>query len=234
MRSMIVLGSLLGAAAIHTAFVACGQMSAEAGGPIGAIMAAMSDGGVAHAAQDGGAPTCSCPVPPASPETTFALRVDRGAGAQELVEEWSNATVGIGLTGKPGKPARVVIQSGVGGYLEDGNSVTLKCNVYVTTGGIPSPQDGPEKGQTNIGNCTTGTASTSEITYLHERDVQIIKLTDTEMELRIPVVSVATKGVENASPPIAPQVFRFTDVVIRHTDPSAHYLTPPRAYRPRS
>lgn len=94
-RLRIALGSLLGAAAIHLAFLACSgpRMEPSDGGLIDAAMDAMGMVGDAETrdavAQEAGG-SCSCPGPST---TTFSGGIDLGSGAVTPRTQGSRASV---------------------------------------------------------------------------------------------------------------------------------------------
>ena len=218
----------MGAVSIHAAFVAC-SMSGGMSNALTSLGDAAADvlnleTSDAHA-DDGAAPACSCPVSPAPAETTFSLRVDRGSGPEEMMADWSSATVRIGTSPADDWTIRVGIQATLGGFLRDHTSVSLICSFSALANGSLMAQPGPEQGQTNVGGCVVGSALANPTTYLHKQNVQIARLDGTGTEVRVPSLTVMARVLSTT------QTFRFTNIVIRHTDPSAHYLTPSRAYR---
>lgn len=230
MRTRIVVGSLVGAVAVHAALLACGSssMSTSDGGPMNRFIEAMKDAAGlevndAHA-DDGAVPTCSCPVLPAPAEATFSLRFDRGRGLEDPRQDYSSVTswsVTPALSiGKPtvsvgGKIAFVSIQGDIfllncSGSIDPSKQGFQDSRFGCQLSYVPIDQNASPRGLAN------GNASFS-----------VTRLTDHELEISIPSMSVSfNNGIDN------PPTFTFSDIVFRASDPSAHFISPPHAYRP--
>lgn len=212
MRGKIVLGSVLGAVAIHVAFLACGRMEAmtDSGvldGLVDAMQGTVSD---AHASDDGGSGTCACPASKPA-EWTFALRIDRGAGPEEPMVDYSRAFV----TGLPalqnGSPV-IGLNASVNFYLRDQTPVTLNCTLNVR------PDRTPVSGY-----CTVSGYPGAPIGQIPFQAAlaSVAVLTDSQAEFSLPDLSFSA-GAQNV---------RITGIVFRANN-SVGLVTPQRDYRP--
>jgi hypothetical protein len=244
MKKKLVLGSLLGAAAIHVVFLACGTVApnpdatagqdattGDAPSGLDALVDAVRDvigkltdaeSHDAHAGTDGGADggTCSC-TPPAA-ESTFALTFDRGRGSETPRADYSTVEV----SGRPdlleGAPvirvsgiAEFFLADGATGYLEctgvarrDGTTLSTRCLLRLRE---PRP-DGGGLAQREFSQVD---ASSS-----------VPVLTDSRIEWRVPALMLSP------FPAGGPPQVTVSGVVFRTHDPSARFVTPPRAFQP--
>jgi hypothetical protein len=238
MRSKVIAGSLLGAIAVH---IACGQMPPGTGGPIGSIMSVLSDGGVAHAAEDGGV-ACSCPVPPAPPvppETTFSLRIDRGNGPEEPMADWSRAEVALNeFSPQTNGPAKGSIRVTIRFRLNDLSTVGLVCSVNATADGhVYMSGEQPFVGQCQIlgyESADRSIATNVPVNGYSLSNAEIMTLTDQRIEIRLPDITLPTypRAMNGSLQNTPTGMIKMTGIVVHHTNESANYVTPPRAYKP--
>jgi hypothetical protein len=232
MRNKVIVGSLLGAVAIHGAFIACGMPSSQSGdgGPVGYLLEAMRDAAgleVSDASAQDSGPACSCPVPPAPAESSFSLRVDKGMGPEEPLQDWSAAVVAARPDLQDDGTVRVDITSSAAFRMRDATRVNVSCRVYARPDRSLIQQDGPQQGQKNIGFCTIQYPGSNRESQLYLSQAEVITLTDHQVELRVP-----DQTAPLFSGNIPAGSVRITGIVFRSTNPSTHFLTPPQAYRP--
>jgi len=153
-RTRLVLGSLVGALAIHVALVACTGSNivggSDAGGDAGGVDAfvdalaagdlgqaldvatdaavdALADVGSAEVRDAHAGDNCQCILPR---ETTFSFTVNRGRGEETPVARFSTASLllnpEVGPEGLTGPLAFTVVANATG-YLSDGTKVTVYC-----------------------------------------------------------------------------------------------------------
>jgi hypothetical protein len=165
-RSRVVVGSIVGAVAVHLAMLACsgsggiiGGARHDAGDVLDAVVA--GDLGVAFdaagdvlrdamiQARDGevrdanaGPNDCQCIRPR---ETSISFTVNRGRGPETPIARWSTAQLFLtavpGLAGVQGEAAFQV--SGYGtAYLSDGTQVSVSCLVFASRAGQYLPDFG--------------------------------------------------------------------------------------------
>lgn len=165
-RSRVVVGSIVGAIAVHLAMLACsgdggivGGARHDAGDVLDAVVAGDLGGALDAAggvlrdamgkARDGevsdahaGPNDCLCVRPRT---TTISFTVDRGRGPETPTARWSTAQLFLtavpGPTGLQGESAFQVLAYGTA-YLNDGVQVSVSCTVFVSRSGLYLPDFG--------------------------------------------------------------------------------------------
>lgn len=140
-RARVVVGSLLGAAAIHLVFLACGtpRINPTDGGIIDAALDAMGMVGDAETrdavAQEAGG-SCSCP---GQPVTTFSGGVDLGSGAVTPRAQGSRATMSVEpYIFASGDVGRRIIASASFWLPSSPFRYNVMCILYATGAGQPT------------------------------------------------------------------------------------------------
>lgn len=210
MRGKVIAGSIIGAVSVHAALVACSM-----GGSMSSMLRTLGDGAAdalslessdAHA-DDGSASMCSCPVPPAPPDASFTLRVDRGSGVEEPLGDYSAVTVTAGaIRGRDGSKV-IRLDGRATFFMPDGRGLMVSCYL----------QAKPDRTiVADTATCSSGLLSSVAVT-----GASVTALSDTAAEFTIPSFS-AQDGQSTT---------RFSNITFRIVDPSAHFLATPRAYR---
>jgi len=211
--------SLLGAVSIHCVFLACGvpsMQSVEAGadaGPMSYMLEAMRDAAAdvlgmetrdAHADDGGALPTCSCPVPapPPRPDYSFSFNISVGGSAAQA-------------------PREDYSDMSVSGGVIWANG-KLQTSITFQAKSISRINDNLQTLACTLFKDLNGIDSRLSCVGQDGRldNYTITTLTDTQVEIRAPSISTYSGA------------FVYTNVVMRSSDPTAHYLTAPHAYRP--
>jgi hypothetical protein len=184
------------------------------------------DAEVPDAIAGGDAGTCACPQPP---ESTFSLSsFDRGRGPEAVNETYSTAGASASPALRAG-PA-VMMSAGATFYLADESQVSLSCSflarpdrTLVTDPRFPSGCVGTLQERTAAdggGVELVGVQGPAE-------GFEVLRLTETEVEVRTPRLVLRTPGGTSGARTII-----ANNLVVRTRAPSARFLTPPRAFRP--
>lgn len=220
-RIGVIYGSIVGALAIHAAFMACGSMQSMQGGDSGMshFLEAVKDAAAdvvgletrdAHADDAATGPACSCLVPPAPAEATFSLRIDLGNGPVEPMTDYSQVT--ITGSARPYRDRSNVVMSQIKAtaiFTPAGRNVdyTLDCSFRIAPDRSILPTDVDCKCE------GIGLNNSLELS-----GVTVPVLTETTAEIRI----ASAAGRFGAT---------ISQIAFRVNDPAAHFLTPPHQYR---
>jgi hypothetical protein len=221
-RGRVVVGSLLGAAAIHLVFLACGASRIEPsdGGMLDAALDAMGmlgDAETRDATAQDAQPSCNCTAPST---TTFSGGIDLGSGAVAPRAEFSSASFNVQpyryTDGESGPLATAVASF----WLSDTNlRYTVACGVYLA-GAAPRAVRPSTPSNCTIVEYRNGEAAWSGSGPVTAASMPVLE--DGRAELLI-----ETAAATNAGRTITVRNLRF-----RLTQPAGGLVSPPRAYQP--
>lgn len=234
-RTRLVLGSLLGAVAIHGAFMACSTLpnSHDAGGDI-TMLDAIGDAAQilldaestdAHAQDSGGACTCT----PAVYDASFALTIDRGRGV-----ETPNGAYSTAATSATAFPLGSGTAYSLWGYsnffLADGSQAIVQCRVNTRVDRTVVTSDAPGFQpicyvSISEPNPDAGTPVTRSAQAAIPAGATVTVFDDTHIEFHVPSFTATQASAPAWHATIAGAVFRVTA-------PAATFLAIPNAYRP--
>jgi hypothetical protein len=252
-RAKVILGSALGAVAIHTAFVACGTVVTTDAGHDGGfadvvrdafedVLEIVTDAEVREAnAQDSGemdaqagdtgvVRVCDCPPAPTLTKS-FAIRVDQGRGIESPIGEFSQtfATIGPRIPNTPPLTGPYGFAGSASAYFftADGARFSVSCSFQLNVDGSIDQSVGPSECELtrNPAGFTSGQSKRTPLP-----SVEVIRHTETQLEVRFPQISfdlipvlTSDGGVDRVT---------ISDFVVRVSDPTARYLTPANSYVP--
>lgn len=236
-RTLVAMGSALGALALHVVMVACGSSGSTSSPGDGGMFADVRDaivdavGDVLDAetgdarADDGGTqPACNCVEPP-SYRFSGAM-VNQGAGDVSPEVDHSTALI-TGIAGRSADGSTVIsTTTTLGFYLRDGTRFYAQCSVAVR----PDRSIVRGMGSTGLrdGACIAQ-VSGGDAGIVTDRDVVLNGVTVEELAndrivLRFPVFRVTRDGTT--------AIATVGETIVRATVPGASMITPSRAYRP--
>lgn len=233
MRLGFIVGSLVGAVAIHAVFVACSSITPgiDGGGDAGLDVSHRHDGNVLDAILDtahdvavmvrdaeirdahaDGGMTCNCPAP-ARPTRTFSGSF--GVGAANMVRaRMSQVTVAPNFVLRGGTELAQWNVS-ISFYLTAGELVGISCSLLTNLSGQPVAGTAEERCSVNV-IATNGTNVGNQ--SIPNATATAAALTNTGGTITLPNFSAGT--------------YRSNGITVLLSEPEGGLLTPPSAYVP--
>lgn len=239
-RSRILVGSFVGAVAIHAAMVACSSsrtstLTPDATAPRDAVATLLDVardvvGTVLDAElRDARADDAGCGCTPQASESSFSLdsvRID-AATLRPLADYSTSSGFAQGAPTTGGGQA-VRFTNNVTFIADDGSFYVLSCSVYVRPDGTPVDRLDvvPPTARPTCNLNTERAGGGSEFRTGAPESITTLRLTNTEIEVRIGRVEMRpTLG------PTLPAAV-LTNLTFRLSNPSGRFLAIPRALRP--
>lgn len=221
-RGRVVVGSLLGAAAIHLVFLACGAPRIEPGdgGMLDAALDAMGmlgDAETRDATAQDAQPSCNCTAPAT---TTFSGGIDLGSGAVAPRAEFSTASLYVQpyryTDGESGPLATATASF----WLSDTNlRYTIVCGVYLA-GAAPRAVRASTPSTCNVVEYRNGETAWSGTGAVTAASMPVLE--DGRAELVIETAAVTSGG----------RTITVRNLRLRLTQPAGGLVNPPRAFQP--
>lgn len=246
-RTRVVLGSLAGALAIHVGLVACSG-APPAADPDGGMLANLRDVVAdilgaevpdARAGGDGGAPACNCPQ--AAPEYTLRIaglaldgRPETPMVDYSYADLFSTPALAFNVDDPSQSAPQVVIRQSATVSLANGSPVSVTCadirfRPDRSLIGTPDCTLSVTRARGDAGPGTDFRFTGSTRAAGNAATIELVRLTDTDVELRLAAVRVALRGSGLGSP--GPTLTADSITITAHSAVGG-YMTPPRALRP--